>query len=493
MLRIRKFEWKIILALLMTAAAPLVITVFLVDRLVEESMAVGVNERVLSGLQAGVDLSKEAIESRIKIVRLQGRALAQDSVFQGSIGSGQSEKVRERIEELIAGNPAVGRVRVLAGDGVVVEQKSLRDFPDTQYKSKTEEWDLPDGHRLEVTYVIGRSFLAASDRLRELVLTLESVRENFRPWTLGYYRLFLLIYVWILVAAVVLGLLLSRSVTRRVADLVRATRQAAKGDLNARVPVRSRDEIGSLSESFNRMMDEIQRGRDRIVYLEKISSWQEIARRLAHEIKNPLTPIQLAVQELHRSYRGEDEQFLGKLNDSVEIVEEEVGTLRRMVETFSEFAKMPAIQAVPVELNAFVSEFIKLSPHISSRVEFKPGPHLVGVRLDKDSMRRVLTNLVTNGLEACEPDGIVRLEVERGDGWGTLRVIDQGAGLSREDRDRIFQPYFTTKRNGTGLGLAIVKKIVLQHGGEISVEAGEDSGTIFTVRLRTDDASSYPY
>jgi two-component system nitrogen regulation sensor histidine kinase NtrY len=493
MLRIRKFEWKIILALLMTAAAPLVITVFLVDRLVEESMAVGVNERVLSGLQAGVDLYKETIESRIKIVRLQGRALAQDSVFQAAIGKGELEQARQRIVDLVAGNPSVSRVRVLAGDGVVVEGKSPREFPDTRFKSKTEELDLPDGHRLEVTYVIGRGFLAASDKLRELVLTLENVRENFQPWTIGYYRLFLFIYVWILVAAVVLGLLLSRSVTRRVANLVRATRQAARGDLNARVPVKSRDEIGSLSESFNRMMDEIQRGRDRIVYLEKISSWQEIARRLAHEIKNPLTPIQLAVQELHRSYRGDDPQFLSKLNDSVEIVEEEVGTLRRMVETFSEFAKMPAVQAVPVELSAFVAEFIKHSPHISSRVEFKPGPHLVGVRLDKDMMRRVLTNLVTNGLEACEPDGVVRLEVERGDGWGTLRVIDRGKGLSKEDRDRIFQPYFTTKRDGTGLGLAIVKKIVLQHGGEISVEDGEGSGTIFTVRLRTDDATSYPY
>jgi nitrogen fixation/metabolism regulation signal transduction histidine kinase len=493
MLRVRKFEWKIIMALLMTAAAPLVITVFLVDRLVEESMAVGVNERVLSGLEAGVDLYKEAIEARIKVVRLQGRALAEDPVFQKAVAKGELEKAQQRIEELVGGNPSVGRVRVLAGDGVVVEEKSPQEFPEAQFRSKTEEWKLPDGHRLEVTFVIGKSFLAASDKLRELVLTLENVRENFQPWTIGYYRLFLFIYVWILVAAVVMGLLLSRSVTRRVANLVKATRQAAKGDLNARVSVRSRDEIGSLSESFNRMMDEIQRGRDRIVYLEKISSWQEIARRLAHEIKNPLTPIQLAVQELHRSYRGDDPQFLSKLNDSVEIVEEEVGTLRRMVETFSEFAKMPAVQAVPVELNAFVTEFIKHSPHISSRVEFKPGPHLVGVRLDKDMMRRVLTNLVANGLEACEPDGIVYLEVERGDGWGTLRVIDQGVGLSKEDRDRIFQPYFTTKQDGTGLGLAIVKKIVLQHGGEISVEDGEDSGTIFTVRLRTDDSSSYPY
>jgi len=235
MLRIRKFEWKIILALLMTAAAPLVITVFLVERLVEESMAVGVNERVLSGLRAGVDLYKEAIEARIKVVRLQGRALAEDPVFQKAVGKGELEVARQRIEELVSGNPSVGRVRVLAGDGVVVEKKSPREFPDAQYRSKTEEWDLPDGHQLEVTFVIEKKFLAASDKLRELVLTMENVRENFQPWTIGYYKLFLFIYVWILVAAVVMGLLLSRSVTRRVANLVKATRQAAKGDLTVRV------------------------------------------------------------------------------------------------------------------------------------------------------------------------------------------------------------------------------------------------------------------
>ena len=133
MLRVRKFEWKIILALLMTAAAPLVITVFLVDRLVEESMAVGVNERVVSGLEAGVDLYKEAIEARIKIVRLQGRALAHDSKFRKAVGKGELEDARQRINDLVASNPSVGRVRVLASDGVVVEENCPRELPGAQY------------------------------------------------------------------------------------------------------------------------------------------------------------------------------------------------------------------------------------------------------------------------------------------------------------------------------------------------------------------------
>jgi len=487
MLRIGKFEWKIITALLVTAAAPLAFTVFLVERLVEESMAVGLNEQVMAGLRAGVDLYKEAIESRIQIVRLQGRALAHDDAFARAVAAGDNERVRPAIRDLVADSTSIRRVRVLAAEGVVAEERSALVFPPDEWKSKTELWELPDGHRLEVTFAIGREFLRASEELRELVVTLENVRENFQPWKIGYYRLFLFIYTWILVAAVVLGLLLSRSVTRRVAQLVRATRGVADGDLSLRVPVTSKDEIGSLADSFNLMMDEIQRGRDRIVYLEKVSSWQDIARRLAHEIKNPLTPIQLAVQELHRSYKGDDASFLAKLNDSAEIVEEEVGTLRRMVETFSEFAQMPAVQAVEVELNSFVADFVRTNPQLSDRVRFVAGEE-IQVRLDRDLMRRVLMNLVTNGLEASAPGGVVTITVTRGAGWGTLKVADRGPGLSAEARDDIFKPYFTTKQEGTGLGLAIVKKIVLQHGGEISVEDGEDTGTVFEVRLRTEDA-----
>jgi len=346
---------------------------------------------------------------------------------------------------------------------------------------------MPDGHTLQITMVIEKKFLAASDSLRELVLTLENVQGNFQPWKMSYYRLFLFIYIWILVAAVVLGLLLSRSVTRRVASLARATKLAGAGDLTVRVPVKGADEVGELSESFNLMLDEIHRSRDRIMYLERISAWQGIAQRLAHEIKNPLTPIQLAVQELHRSYRGEDQAFIGKLDDSLEIVEEEVGTLRRLVETFTEFSRMPEIQPDSTELNAFVSDFLKHNLHIASRVVFEPGQE-VWVRLDRSMMGRVLINLVNNGIDASGPDDDVYLEVGRGNGWGTLRVIDKGAGLPPEARDRIFQPYFTTKTEGTGLGLAIVKKIVLQHGGEISVEDGESSGTVFEIRLRAQDA-----
>jgi two-component system, NtrC family, nitrogen regulation sensor histidine kinase NtrY len=273
-------------------------------------------------------------------------------------------------------------------------------------------------------------------------------------------------------------------VTKRVAKVVAATQQAALGDLGVRVEIQSSDEIGTLAESFNRMMNEMARGRDRIVYLEKVSSWQEIARRLAHEIKNPLTPIQLAVQELHRSYKGEDDSFISKLDDSLEIVEEEVATLRRLVETFSEFAKMPTVQAELQDLNAFVNDFLKLHPQYAGQVEFLPAPDSLLVQLDRILMGRVLSNLIDNGLEASLEDRGVEIRVERDRNWALLLVRDHGQGMTEDVREHLFQPYFTSKVEGTGLGLAIVKKIVLQHGGEISVADGEGQGSVFTLRLR---------
>ncbi|HOX42183.1 MAG TPA: ATP-binding protein [Myxococcota bacterium] len=486
MWHLRKFEWKIVLALLVTAAAPLLFTMFMVERLVEESMAIGLNDQVLTSLHSGVGLYKEVIESRMRVVRLQGQMLSQDEGVRRAVEQGDREAARPALEALLEGSSWISRARLLSGGEVWLEVQHPEEFPKQAWKSKTDRWQLgqaDDAPTLEVTFVIRRDFLAASEALRELVLTLEDVEENFQPWKLAYYRMFLLAYTVILIAAVLLGILLARGVTGRVARLVAAVHQASGGNLGVRVEVRSRDEIGQLTVAFNQMLDDLQRGRDRIVYLEKISSWQEIARRLAHEIKNPLTPIQLAVQELHRSYRGDDPKFTAKLSASVEIVEEEVGTLRRMVETFSAFAKMPAVQPQPAELNAFVADFLKLNPQFSGRVGFEPRAVAIPVRLDRSLMGRVLTNLINNGLEASPSDQRVELEVGGADGWGWLRVIDHGAGLSELARQRLFQPYFTTKEHGTGLGLAIVKKIVLQHGGEISAAEGVERGAVFTVRL----------
>jgi nitrogen fixation/metabolism regulation signal transduction histidine kinase len=276
-----------------------------------------------------------------------------------------------------------------------------------------------------------------------------------------------------------------------VSELVLAVRRLAAGDLAVQVdPGRSSDEVAGLARAFNTMVREVRESRDRIVYLEKISGWQEVARRLAHEIKNPLTPIKLAFQQLEARWQGsrarEADPELGKVvKDAGEIVRDEVATLQRLVDEFSAFAKLPEVRPEPAELGEFVDEFLRTSPQLLERadVEVVKASGACPVGLDRTLMRRVLSNLLLNAIEAGPGRARIHLGVARARDRAVLTVADEGPGIDRAVRERIFDPYFTTKGTGTGLGLAIVKKIVLQHGGEIQVGDRPGGGASFSLVL----------
>ena len=271
--------------------------------------------------------------------------------------------------------------------------------------------------------------------------------------------------------------------------------QLAAGDLSVQVdPGRSRDEVAGLARAFNTMVKEVKESRDRIVYLEKISGWQEVARRLAHEIKNPLTPIQLAFQQLEARWKAApgDPRFGQLVDDAGQIVREEIATLQRLVEEFSGFAKLPEVKPEAADLGEFLEEFLKTSPQLAEGAELEvvraAGP--CPVALDRTLFRRVLANLCLNAIEAVKPQRArIRIGVARTRDRAVLIVADEGPGIERELRERIFDPYFTTKGTGTGLGLAIVKKIVLQHGGEIQAGERPGGGASFTVALPLAHAS----
>jgi nitrogen fixation/metabolism regulation signal transduction histidine kinase len=258
-------------------------------------------------------------------------------------------------------------------------------------------------------------------------------------------------------------------------------------------PGRARAEVAALARAFNAMVREVKESRDRIVYLEKISGWQEVARRLAHEIKNPLTPIQLAFQQLEAHWRSagdadgaRDPAFDKLLRDAGEIVREEIATLQRLVEDFSSFAKLPEVRPEPAELADFVEEFVRTSPQLAeeAEVEVRRGSGPCPVALDRALMRRVLANLVRNAVDAARPARArLHVGIARARERAVLTVADEGPGIQPELRERIFDPYFTTRHEGTGLGLAIVKKIVLQHGGEIAAGARPGGGASFTIAL----------
>jgi two-component system nitrogen regulation sensor histidine kinase NtrY len=289
---------------------------------------------------------------------------------------------------------------------------------------------------------------------------------------------------------------ISRRVTRRVSDLAQATARVGAGDLTVQVPSQVDDEIGDLTKAFNAMVRDLRDSRGRIDYLQRISAWQDFARRLAHEIKNPLTPIQLAVQEVHRRYRGDDAGYKQRLDESVAIVGEEVATLRRLVSEFSAFAKLPQAQLEPADLNEFLREISRalqtvpeeLGCEATISVHCHTAPRALPVSIDAMMLKRAVDNLVRNAVQALTADakrssGLVRVSVAERDGFALIQVEDDGPGVPADSRARVFDPYYTTKAEGTGLGLAIVKKVVLEHGGEIDCVASTLGGALFSIRL----------
>jgi len=350
--------------------------------------------------------------------------------------------------------------------------------------------DVAAGAELVAVFAADKAEFDELGEASQFVESYRSIERRRAADERSYVLAFAALLAITILLAVGVGTFVARDVARRVVALERATQHVAEGDLNVRVPEAGDDELGALARAFNRMLAEVEASRSRIEYLQRISAWQEMARRLAHEIKNPLTPIQLAVQDIHRRYDGDNGDYRRLLDTTLEVVEDEVGTLRRLVSEFSEFARLPSAELEIADLGEFLHELADRpllaederrsdlapltaeGPEIEFDIPKEPAP----AHIDRQMLRRVLINLVRNAAQAVSATkrpGHVRVRLARaGDVWN-LDVEDDGPGVAPELRHAIFDPYVTTKTDGTGLGLAIVKKIVVEHGGTIS--AGESA------------------
>jgi signal transduction histidine kinase len=296
-------------------------------------------------------------------------------------------------------------------------------------------------------------------------------------------------------AGVLLGLLLSfwtaSRVTRPLRGLASSVREVAAGNWDTRATISSTDEIGQLARDFNGMTEQLVEQRDRMIQAERVAAWRELARRLAHELKNPLFPLQITIENLQRARDASPEQFDEVFRESTSTLLVELGHLKTIIGRFSDFAKMPAPQLEPVNVNQIAREVLQL---FEAQLQ-APGRPPVNATLqlaadageapaDPDQLRRALHNLVLNALDAMPRGGGLVLRTSRRDNKVAIEISDDGEGLTPEECDRLFTPYYTTKQHGTGLGLAIVQSVVSDHKGTITVHSELGKGTTFRIELK---------
>ncbi len=297
--------------------------------------------------------------------------------------------------------------------------------------------------------------------------------------------------VMVAAAGILLGIALSwwaaARVTRPMHRLADSAGRVAAGDWNTTVDVSSADEIGQLARAFNRMTGELVAQRERLVQAERVAAWRELARRLAHELKNPLFPLQITVENMLRARDRHPEQFDEVFREGTATLLAELAQLKQIVGRFSDFAKMPPPEIQPVEFNALVMDTLKLfaGQLVQARVEAHTDLDAAvrTVPVDPEQMTRVLRNLMLNAIDAMPEGGTLTLRTAALAGGVRLEISDTGQGLTPEECARLFTPYYTTKTHGTGLGLAIVQSVVSDHGGRISVESAKGRGSTFRIEL----------
>ncbi|RHX90437.1 LIC_11548 family sensor histidine kinase [Leptospira stimsonii] len=432
------------------------------------------------------------------------------------------------LETLVAG---ASQLNLIQSDefyvGIYDNEKSILENRGLKYKpyekdfkafSKTSVWTEFTSYRpdycmffLRVPFPIGRRILQTGIRIHKgeekIVYSLISTRRNYDSADLAKEKLpyrirltFSIITVSIFLLAIYFSLLFARRISRPIIELANATQKISMGDTDISLEIRETGEIGALIDSFNQMVQDLKSKNAELMQSQRIAAWKEVAQRMAHEIKNPLTPIQLSAERIRRKMKSENwEQFHEVVESGTDTIIKQVRVLEHLVNEFSDFARMPAPKLINQNLEPIIVEAVKLFEHTPQiKIETRIAKSFPQLFLDQKIMLRVLTNLIKNSIEAIERK---REKEERPDYVGSIligvsisrkimrrvaiiSIEDNGIGISPELKQKVFEPYYSTKNNNTsGIGLAIVQKSVIDHNGHISIDSSNMGGCRFQIEL----------
>lgn len=355
---------------------------------------------------------------------------------------------------------------------------AIRVSPVSSSRSYLQLMPLADEHS---------QLLSSQAGLRDLALL-----ANDAPRLLEDFRwVILLISAPVAVAALLMILIVTRRIVRPIGELIRGTSEVSKGELTVQIQTERADEpeLQKLTRAFNDMVTELHNQQEALIHSQKIAAWSEVARRLAHEVKNPLTPIKLAAQRMRLQHAKQNPKFAEILEDATSVIIRETDRLHDLVNEFSAFARLPQLRLRKTNAEQLFRQSLEVVEPQASGLELQPvieAHDSYDVIWDPDKMTQVMINLLKNAIEACAPGDQIEAHMTRRNSEVRILISDSGAGMSEDVRKQLFTPYFTTKQEGTGLGLVIIKKIIEEHGGRIQVTSQEGKGSSFLVVLPVD-------
>jgi two-component system, NtrC family, nitrogen regulation sensor histidine kinase NtrY len=477
-------QLKLTVALVLIVITPLAASAYLIDQLGKAAANVAVGES-----SSRLDVMNDAKRAYGDLIEITKRLHSEIATRLSQRPDFLALDPTINLAKIINDEPELRAIALLRPDGSAAAEAD-RPRASPAWRDKVVDQPLGDGvGTLRLTFTVSATVMDELKQLQDAIDAATTFAQIRTALPESYRTAFLVLLGVAGFVAAGFGIWASSFVTRRITALVLTARKVSEGQLDARVELRGQDELAELGRAFNTMLDDLDQTRAQVEYLQRMGVWQDVARRLAHEIKNPLTPIQLAVQQCVSSYRGDDARFRKLLVDTGEIVQEEIAGLRRLVDTFRTLGALPKVEKAPIEL-AEVIEELKLDPAMATRLTLQPPRRAVTVRADKLLLKRVLANLVENAIQAGEEAGnagdvVISWSADARWDFVTIAVDDHGKGVGEADRDSIFEPYVTTKPTGTGLGLAIARKIAIEHGGdvEVSPRRAPTGGARFVVSL----------
>jgi len=487
-----KFRLRLTLFFLLVTLIPIVPLSFISNNIISKSIDLWFVRDFEGSLRNALEVSKE-LYSR----------LAEESLreLEDTCGDCRFEEMRETAFQRID-----GIIRI--DDSGFIETIQIRDYRVTDMiRELSEKGELPtDSWKRFVSGDAEYLFFRASgtpgsalflirkipDYIQNYTGTISTGLQSYRTLKIlrepikGFVSLFFVVITMpFVLLSFYLSLIISRQVTVPIRELALATQRVAEDDLDHAIQVSAKDELKLLIDSFNRMTHDLKLNKELLKHAERSAAWRDIARRIAHEIKNPLTPIKLSAERLLRQY-SRDDSYRGVLSKGIQTIISEVENLTDMVNEFSHFARFPDTKLGKHDIISILEDILHFLRDSHRRIDFRfsHAEDKVYLLVDGTQIRRAILNVIYNSISAIEGDGIISIHCYPSQGLGdekgkyTIAISDNGVGIEEKIRDRIFEPYFSKNSRGVGLGLAIVEKIVRDNRGRIWFES-EPGKTIF--------------